>query len=35
MAWLIVWRPRNGMDVAQFKEGRIRSLYVFLNDQHH
>jgi hypothetical protein len=25
----------NGMDVAQFKDGRIRSLYVFLNDQRH
>ena len=23
----------NGMDIAQFKDGRIRSLYVFLNDQ--
>ena len=23
----------NGMDVAQFKDGPIRSLYVFLNDQ--
>jgi SnoaL-like protein len=25
----------NGMDVAQFKDGRIRSLYVFLNDRGH
>src|SRR5262249_8145548 len=25
----------NGMDIAQFKDGRIHSLYVFLNDQHH
>ena len=25
----------NGMDIAQFKNGRIHSLYVFLNDQHH
>ena len=25
----------NGMDVAQFKDGRIRSLYVFLNDEDH
>src|SRR5260370_9664086 len=25
----------NGMDVARFKDGRIRSLYVFLNDQRH
>lgn len=25
----------NGMDVAQFEDGRIRSLYVFLNDQPH
>jgi SnoaL-like domain len=24
-----------GMDVAQFKDGRIRSLYVFLGDQRH
>jgi SnoaL-like domain len=25
----------NGMDVVQFKDGRIHSLYVFLNDQGH
>ncbi len=25
----------NGMDIAQFKDGRIHSLYVFLNDQRH
>ena len=25
----------NGMDVAQFKDGRIHSLYVFLNDEDH
>ena len=25
----------NGMDVARFKDGRICSLYVFLNDQRH
>jgi hypothetical protein len=24
-----------GMDVAQFKDDRINSLYTFLNDQHH
>ena len=24
-----------GMDVARFKDGRIRSLYVFLDDQRH
>ena len=23
----------NGMDIAQFSDGRIRSLYVFVNDQ--
>ena len=25
----------NGMDVAQFKDGRIHALYVFLNNQGH
>jgi hypothetical protein len=25
----------NGMDVVQFKDGRIRSLYVFMSDQGH